>query len=87
MTDVSHTPVETPITKPKRAYQDKGFKGRKIIAGLGTAATIEALSSVGWLVFDKMTAGEWIGVQTTILIAVAITLGFISAEKILAKKA
>ncbi len=87
MTDVSHTPVETPITaKPKRTYPDKGFRGRKIIAGLSTAATVEALASVGWLLLDKMTAEQWMGVQTTVLIAVGVTLGLISMEKVMGKK-
>jgi hypothetical protein len=84
MTDVSHTPVETKITAPKIG---SGFRGRKIIAGLSTAGSIFATATAS-LFMDRATMAEWHQAMLWLVIpTVLITLGFISAEKVLARKA
>ena len=65
---------------------DKGFKGRKILAGLSTAASIFGVSTAS-LFMDRATADQWHQAMLWLVIpTVLITMGFISAEKIFVKK-
>ena len=65
----------------------RGFKGRKIIAGLGTAGSIFATATAS-LFLDRATMAEWHQAMLWLVIpTVLISLGLISAEKVLARKA
>jgi len=83
---MSSTAATTPATDSQPVPRDKGFRGRKIIAGLSTAGSIFATATAS-LFLDRATMAEWHQAMLWLVIpTVLITLGFISAEKVLAKK-